>query len=148
MRLHLPRQFGQPRQGRVEAGGFAEAVVRMMILLAQARGAVRRNRLARSNALMQSEPPFDAMTAEARQALIREQTVIVSMAPAEALAALPRLLPKAAERRRAMALVEAVAGPEAELGDAARAMLAQQRGVLGLTLSLVPVGYEGAAMPD
>jgi pimeloyl-ACP methyl ester carboxylesterase/tellurite resistance protein len=134
--------------GRLEAGGFAEAVVRMMILLARARGAVRRNRLARSNALMQSEPPFDAMTAEARMALIREQTVIVSIAPAEALAALPRLLPNAAERRRAMALVEAVAGPEAELGDAARAMLAQQRDVLGLTRSLVPIGYEGAAMPD
>ena len=134
--------------GRIEAGGFAEAVVRMMILLAQARGAVRRSRLARSNALMQSEPPFDVMTAEARQTVIREQTVIVSMAPAEALATLPRLLAKAADRRRAMALVAAVAGPEAELGDAAQAMLAQQRNVLGLTFSLVPIGYEGAAMPD
>ena len=71
---------------RIAAGGYAEAVVRMMILLAAARGGVRRSRLARSNALMQNEPPFSDMTASARQALIREQTVIASMAPAEALA--------------------------------------------------------------
>ncbi|TDH61734.1 DUF3141 domain-containing protein [Dankookia rubra] len=133
---------------RIAAGGYAEAVVRMMILLAQARGGVRRSRLARSNALMQNETPFSEMTASARQALIREQTVIASMAPAEALAALPRLLPKLADRRRAMASVEDVAGPEEELGDAALAMLRQLRSALGLSGGLVPVGYEVAAVPD
>ena len=134
--------------GRIASGGYAEAVVRMMILLAQARGGVRRSRLARSNAVMQHEPPFSEMTASARQALIREQTVIASMAPAEALAALPKLLPKLAERRRAMATVEDVAGPEEELGEAALAMLNQLRSALGLAAGLVPVGYEQAAVPD
>jgi pimeloyl-ACP methyl ester carboxylesterase len=133
---------------RIEAGGYAEAVIRMMILLAQARGAVRRSRLARSSAMLQGEAPFAQMTAEARQALIREQTIIASMAPVEALAALPRLLPRVTDRRRAMAVVEAVAGPEAELGEAALAMLEQQRNVLGLTRALVPVGYEAAAIAD
>lgn len=133
---------------RIAAGGYAEAVVRMMILLAQARGGVRRSRLARSNALMQSEPPFSEMTASARQALIREQTVIASMAPAEALAALPKLLPKLAERRKAMKTVEDVAGPEDELGDAAQAMLAQLRSALGLAGGLVPISYEQVAVPD
>jgi hypothetical protein len=70
------------------------------------------------------------------------------MAPTEALAALPRLLPKLADRRRAMATVEAVAGPESELGDAALAMLEQQRSTLGLTRALVPVGYEAVAISD
>ena len=133
---------------RINAGGYAEAVVRMMILLAAARGGVRRSRLARSNALMQSEPPFSEMTASARQALIREQTVIASMAPAEALSSLTKLLPRTTDRRRAMATVEAVAGPEEELGDAARAMMGQLRSALGLNNGLVPVGYEAAAMPD
>ncbi|WP_380069929.1 DUF3141 domain-containing protein [Dankookia sp. GCM10030260] len=133
---------------RIAAGGYAEAVVRMMILLAAARGGVRRSRLARSNALMQNEAPFSEMTASARQALIREQTVIASMAPAEALAALPKLLPKLADRRRAMATVEDVAGPEEELGDAALGMLGQLRSALGLTGGLVPVGYEMTAVPD
>ncbi|MGG5809028.1 DUF3141 domain-containing protein [Falsiroseomonas sp. CW058] len=117
---------------RIAEGGHAEAVVRMMILLAKARGGVRRNRLARSQAMLTTEEPFAAMTAAARQALIREQAVVVEMAPEEALAALPRLLPEMEARRRALAAVEAVAGPEEELGDAALAMLARLRGVLGL----------------
>ena len=130
---------------RVAEGGYAEAVIRMMILLARARGGVRRSRLARSNALLTTQMPFAGMTASARQALIREQTVISSMAPAEALATLPKLLPDPAERRQALAVVEAVAGPEDELGEAAQAMLAQLR--LALALRPVPVGDEAAAMP-
>ncbi|MCO6417348.1 DUF3141 domain-containing protein [Siccirubricoccus sp. KC 17139] len=131
---------------RIEAGGYAEAVVRMMILLAQARGGVRRSRLARSNALLRTEEPFAGMTDSARQALIREQTVIASMAPAEALAALPKLLPDAAGRRRAIAAVEDVAGPEEELGEAAQAMLAQLRNALRLAPAEV-VPFHAAAVP-
>jgi pimeloyl-ACP methyl ester carboxylesterase len=141
--------------GRVGEGGYAEAVVRMMILLAQARGGVRRSRLARSSALLQGESPFREMTPEARGAMIREQTVVCTMAPAEALAALPKLLPKAADRRRAMAAVEGVAGPEEELGDAAQAMLDQIRLALGLSAgarqgraSAVTVGFGAAAISD
>jgi pimeloyl-ACP methyl ester carboxylesterase len=116
---------------RIAEGGYAEAVVRMMILLAQARGGVRRSRLARSNALLQKEKPFADMTPEARGAMIRQQTVICTMAQAEALATLPDLLPDPAERRRAMEAVEGVAGPEEELGEAAQAMLQQIRAALG-----------------
>ncbi|MBX6745956.1 MAG: DUF3141 domain-containing protein, partial [Acetobacteraceae bacterium] len=112
---------------RIGQGGYAEAVVRMMILLAQARGGVRRSRLARSNALLREQPPFAEMTASARQALIREQTVIATMSPAEALATLPKLLPDPADRRRALDAVEGVAGPEEELGEAAQSMLRQLR---------------------
>jgi tellurite resistance protein len=131
---------------RIGQGGYAEAVIRMMILLAQARGGVRRSRLARSNAMLTTEAPFAELTASARQALIREQTVIASMAPAEALATLPKLLPKPAERRRALAAVEAVAGPEDELGEAAQGMLAQLRSTLAV--KPVPIGHESAAVPD
>ncbi len=105
---------------RMAEGGYAAAVIRMMILLARARGGVRRSRLARSNALLTTEQPFAAMTPEERQAMIRRQTVIASMAPAEALATLPQLL-QPGEGARALAMVEAVAGPEAELGEAAEA---------------------------
>jgi pimeloyl-ACP methyl ester carboxylesterase len=115
---------------RVAEGGYAEAVVRMMILLARARGGVRRSRLARSQALLTGESPFAELTAAARQALIREQTLIVEVAPEEALASLPALLPEAADRRRAIEVVEAVAGPEDELGEPAQAMLARLRAVL------------------
>jgi tellurite resistance protein len=118
---------------RIAEGSYAEAVVRMMVLLARARGGVRRTRLARSQAVLTGEPPFADMTAAARQALIREQTLVVEMAPEEALATLPKLLADPADRRRALDTVEAVAGPEEELGEAAQAMLARLRQVLGLT---------------
>jgi pimeloyl-ACP methyl ester carboxylesterase len=119
-------------RARVGEGGYAEAVIRMMILLADARGGVRRSRLARSNTLLTTEPPFVGMSPAARQAMIREQTVIVTMMREEALAALPALLPAAAERRKALAAVEHVAGPDEELGDKAREMLARMRAMLGL----------------
>ena len=104
----------------------------MMILLADARGGVRRSRLARSNQLLTTEPPFVGMSPAARQAMIREQTVIVTMLRDDALATLPDLLPAAADRRKALAAVEHVAGPEEELGDKAREMLGRMRETLGL----------------
>jgi pimeloyl-ACP methyl ester carboxylesterase len=119
-------------RAKVEAGGYAEAVIRMMILLADARGGVRRTRLARSNLLLTTEPPFVGMSPIARQAMIREQTVIVTLMREEALAALPKLLPTAADRRKALAAVEQVAGPDEELGDKAREMLVAMRGTLGI----------------
>jgi pimeloyl-ACP methyl ester carboxylesterase len=118
---------------RIAEGGYAEAVVRMMILLARARGGVRRSRLARSQAVLTGEAPFAEMTAAARQALIREQTLVVELAPEEALATLPQLLSRAAERRRALKTVQAVAGPEEELGEPAQAMLSRLRDVLRIT---------------
>lgn len=119
-------------RAKVAEGGYAEAVIRMMILLADARGGVRRSRLARSNALLTTEPPFVGMSPTARQAMIREQTVIVTLMREEALAALPKLLPSAADRRKALAAVEHVAGPDEDLGDKAREMLVAMRRTLGL----------------
>jgi hypothetical protein len=116
----------------IAEGGYAEAVIRMMVMMARARGAVRRTRLARSQAVLTGEAPFADMTAAARQALIREQTLVVDMAPEAALATLPKLLPTKAERRLALDTVEGVAGPEEELGEAAQAMLAKLREALGI----------------
>lgn len=126
-----PAQIAEAR-AKVGQGGYAEAVIRMMILLADARGGVRRSRLARSNQLLTTEPPFVGMSPAARQAMIREQTVIVTMLRDDALATLPGLLPAAADRRKALAAVEHVAGPEEELGDKAREMLGRMRETLGL----------------
>jgi len=121
---------------RAREGGYAEAVVRMLVLLAEARGGVRRSRLERSNALITTEEPFRSLTPDQRQAMIREQTLIVALQPALAVETLTLLLPDEAQRRRAMAAVEGVAGPEEELGVHARAMLARQRDVLGLRVAI------------
>ena len=79
------------------AGGYAEAIIRMLILIARARGSVRRDRLERSNRILHSRPPFDTMTPEHRSRIIHEQTMIVEFAGKEAIATLPEL---PARRRR------------------------------------------------
>lgn len=117
---------------RIAEGGYAEAVVRMMILLARARGGVRRDRLARSNALLTGESPFAEMSADARQSMIREQTLVVAVDAEQALATLPQLLPSAPDRRRALQTVADVAGPEDDQPEAVLAMLARLRETLKL----------------
>ena len=125
-----------PQRAEAEAklaqGGYAEAVIRMMILLADARGAVRRSRLARSNQLLTTEAPFAQMSAADRMAVIRDQTMIATLFPEEAIRTLTALLPDAASRRKALKAVETVAGPDEELGDNARARLQRLREVLAV----------------
>jgi len=96
---------------KADKGGYKEAIIRMLLLLAQARGAVRRDRLERSNQMIHSRPPFDSMTAEERAELIYEQTLIVKFAPEEAMASLPQLLKDDVERYRAINVVLDIAGP-------------------------------------
>jgi hypothetical protein len=119
-------------EAKLSVGGYAEAVIRMMILLADARGAVRRSRLARSNQLLTTEAPFAQMTAADRMGVIRDQTMIATLFPEEAIKTLTALLPDAASRRKALKAVETVAGPDEELGDNARARLQRLREVLAV----------------
>ena len=119
-------------EAKLSVGGYAEAVIRMMILLADARGAVRRSRLARSNQMLTTEAPFAQMTAADRMGVIRDQTMIATLFPEEAIKTLTALLPDAASRRKALKAVETVAGPDEELGDNARARLQRLREVLAV----------------
>ena len=61
----------------IERGGFAEAVIRMLIVLAEARGSVRRSRLERSAHVLTHDEPFASLGTERRAELIHEQSVIV-----------------------------------------------------------------------
>ena len=114
----------------VEKGGFPEAIVRMLILLARARGAVRRERLERANAVLHSRPPFDSMTEARRNSIIHEQSLIVDLAGKEALATLPKLLADDVDRLRAVNLVLDIAGPIEEMTAPTIAMFSQIQGVL------------------
>ncbi|WP_232475200.1 DUF3141 domain-containing protein, partial [Neoroseomonas rubea] len=95
---------------RVGEGGFAEAVIRMLVMLAESRGGVRRDRLERSARLLTTDAPFAAMTPDERTRIIREQTLIATLAPQEAMESLPRLLPTRAERDLALRVVRYVPG--------------------------------------
>jgi hypothetical protein len=89
------------------------------------------------------------MSPEARSMLIRQQTVICTLSPVEAVATLTDLLPDQADRDRAIAAVEGVAGPDADLGEAARAMLQQLRATLApppKPEAKIVVPFHGVAM--
>jgi pimeloyl-ACP methyl ester carboxylesterase/tellurite resistance protein len=118
---------------RAHEGGFAEAVIRMFILMAHARGAVRRSRLERSNRVLQQTPPFADMQPTERSRMIHEQTLIVDFAPEVATTTLSGLFPNEADRQRAIDLVFEVAGPLEEMSPPTIAMFQQLQFLLGVT---------------
>ena len=118
----------------LDQGGYAEAIVRILILLAHARGSVRRERLERSNRLLHARPPFDTMPPQQRVRMIHEQNLIVEFAPNEAVATLFKLLRDDVDRIRAVELVYDIAGPQSEMDAATAAMFQRIQDTL-LTLA-------------
>ncbi len=117
---------------RIEEGGFADAVIRMLVLMAKSRGTIRRSRLERSNQMLRTVEPFASLPPSIRARLIHEQSLIVDFAPEAAFAALRLLLPTAEQRRRALDLVLDVAGAADEMAPATTALVARFRELLGL----------------
>jgi pimeloyl-ACP methyl ester carboxylesterase/tellurite resistance protein len=131
------RQFPEIRQAieRAAEGGYAEAVIRMLVLMARSRGSVRRSRLERSNRILQSEPPFAEMSTIERSRIIHEQTLITEFAPEKATSTLERLIPAEADRQKAIDLVLEVAGPLEEMSPPTIAMLEQLQFLLDVKAS-------------
>jgi len=115
-----------------DRGGYAEAVIRMLILMAHSRGEVRQSRLERSNAMLTSTEPFRSLGAERRARVIAEQTLIVDFAPEASVTSLPALLPLQADRERAIETIQGIAGDMAEMSEPTLRMLVRLREVLGL----------------
>ena len=100
----------------VDRGGFEEAVIRMLILLAESRGSVRRDRLERSAKVLTKDEPFASLGAERRAALIREQSIIVEFEPKTSRSTtLPTFLSEPEQRRKAIEVVEYIAGSLEEM---------------------------------
>jgi tellurite resistance protein len=122
----------------VRRGGFAEGVIRMLILLAEARGSVRRDRLERSAKVLSKDEPFAALGPERRALLIREQSIIVEFDFDGAVATLPDLIADAQERRKAMAVVEYIAGSVEEMEPHTIKTLQRLRAALSLPPLALP----------
>ncbi len=116
----------------MDRGGFEVAVIRMLILLADSRGTVRRDRLERSSHMLAKEEPFVSLGAEKRAALIREQAIVVEFEPERAIEVLPRLLPGREDRERAMEMLEYIAGAVDEMEPRTIDSLQKMRATLGL----------------
>lgn len=116
----------------MERGGLAEAVVRMLVLLANTRSNVRRDRLERSAQLLSTEPPFNKMDPASRAKLIHEQTLIVHYERDTGLSTLPKLLASPQDRQRAIEMVEYVVGSTEEMEPRTFEALNTMRQLLGL----------------
>jgi pimeloyl-ACP methyl ester carboxylesterase len=116
----------------IEVGGYPNAFVRILILLARSRKSVRRDRLERSNEVLSTEEPFSSLSPLVRSRIIRQQTLIVEFEPALALATLPKLLPTREERETAIRRAMYVLGAVEEMNDDTLQMLEGIRHVLGL----------------
>lgn len=136
VRSHDISKFPHVQQAirKARMGGYAEGVIRMLILLARARGAVRRDRLERSDKLLHSRPPFNSMTPEVRSHMIYEQSLIVQFAGNEAVTTLADLLKDPVDRYRSLNLVLDVAGPVEDMDGPTTAMFMRFQRVL-LTLA-------------
>ncbi|MFG1419602.1 DUF3141 domain-containing protein [Xanthobacter sp. V0B-10] len=116
----------------VNSGGFVEAVIRMLILLAEARGNVRRDRLERSAKVLTKDEPFVSLPVERKAEIIHEQSLIVEYARDAAIEGLAEMLRTPEERRKAAEVVQFVPGPINEMEPRTLAMLQRIRQALGL----------------
>ncbi len=117
----------------IETGGYPEALIRMLVLIAATRATgVRRSRLERSFSVLTTREPFASMEVAARARLIHEQSLIARFAPVQAFTSLPALIPTAGNRRKALATVAYVVGDVTEMDTATQEYFDDLRSLLSL----------------
>lgn len=109
----------------IARGGVAEAAARILCLLAKARGYVRRSRLERLAEAFREHGLFSSMEDGTLSALMHHQALVCDLEPQQAVRTLPLLLPSAAEREQALALVAEITGTREAMNPAAQKLLMQ-----------------------
>jgi len=117
----------------MSVGGAGEGTVRMLCLLAKARGYERRSTLEREVAAFRRTPSLMGLDEHALAALVHQQSLVVDFEPDQALSTLPLLLDTSDERRDALAALIDIAGPRDEMHPAARVLFQRFETMLGVT---------------
>jgi hypothetical protein len=91
-------------------GGLPEAVIRMLVLLADSHKGFRAEILHRWAHIFHHEAPFKSLSVTDRQRILHEQSLIATFDPKGAVDTLPYLLPDKARRTEAVELVKHIIG--------------------------------------
>jgi hypothetical protein len=115
---------------RMDEGGLREAVVRILLYAGsdEPRVDVRGFRMAER--VRDQHVGSDRLAGPERRELVREQFFLLLLDEAEALAALPRMLPSANDRRKALDMVREILSVKGDLNDERRARLARVEAIL------------------
>jgi hypothetical protein len=132
-----PRELPYVQQAlaAIEEGGYAEAVARVAYLLERKGEPLLLSRLALREQLTQEYADyFPPLSPEEWRRIRGEQDIIVRYEPERAVATLPRLLAKAADRTRLLKLIDALLADDDVKREShteqQRLAMAQIRGVL------------------
>ncbi len=115
---------------KTHQGNKAEAIIRMLILLADTRKDVRKDRLDRAAILLETTSPFKELSANGRACIIHQQTLICHFEPQEALATLPKLLKEKIDRLDALEYISYVLGEFSDMSEPTRQMVENFKNVL------------------
>jgi pimeloyl-ACP methyl ester carboxylesterase/tellurite resistance protein len=129
----------QSALANISRGGLAEAVVRMLVLVAEARESVRSSRLERAAYALNNSEPFASLSTEERARMIREQTLIVQFDLKAAISTLVDLLPDLDTRAIAAGTVDYIVGPVEEMEEHTIRAMQNLRRVLELPPLRIPV---------
>ena len=113
----------QDALGRIEDGGFAEALLRILILLANTRQNVRQDRLTRAARMLNETSPFNTMATDVRARKIQEQQLIVEYGGEQAIETLPHLITTKKDRERALSTARRIVGDPKEMTEATHTMM-------------------------
>ena len=122
----------------IDLGGYVDGVIRMLILLARSRKSVRKDRLVRSNEVLNHTEPFASLSDTARSRIVHRQTIIVEFEPTRALSTLPSLLPSTDDRRLALQTCWYIAGAVEDMDPDVKEMFENFFKVLDIPYGSVP----------
>jgi tellurite resistance protein len=117
---------------REEQGGFAEAVLRIMLAVAQAEHMVDARGFRLAQRIKQEHPELRRIPHEQIRAAAKEEAFMLRFDQERALAALPLMLPSMEARREAVGIVRRIGYADGEITPESEAMLAKIERILGL----------------
>jgi len=119
-------------KAREEQGGFAEAVLRIMLAVAQAEHMFDARGLRLAQRIKQEHPELKRIPREQVRAAAKEEAFMLHFDQERALAALPLMLPTEDERREAVDIVRRIGYADGEITPESEAMLGEIERILGL----------------